>query len=266
MASDSAVGAGGSGGAGLAVLLEFSASDPAQSIASALGGSLPVQTVALDLIGVDYGREADLERRAALLAAEIAATGVARVALAASCAASPMLAPAARQLTRCGVRVTLTAAVDPRPVTDGHIRETLAQIADRFGIGDGRKSADGLDLGGPVEVVLGRIETMLGEWVEEFLRSAELDPDNHELVRLDLVDRYLRWHSFLLAALDAPAQHLPCRVDVFLTDPSSDVVALFRPETTVRRHRYPRRDSPALGRDDLLDDLRAALTAGVTAD
>ncbi|SCL27463.1 hypothetical protein GA0074692_2354 [Micromonospora pallida] len=262
MAADSAKGAG-SDGNGLAVLLEFSASDPSQSISSALGGSLPVPTVELDLIGVDYGREADLDRRAALVAAEVAATGAGRVALAASCAASPMLAPVARQLTRCGVSVTLAAAVDPRPVTDGHIRETLAQVADRFGVADGRTSAAGLDLAGPVEVVLGRIEAMLGDWVEGFLRSSDLDPETHELVRLDLVDRYLRWNSFLLAALDAPAQHLPCRVDVFLTDPSSDVVALFGPDTTVRRHRYPRRDSPALDRDDLLDDLRTALTAGV---
>lgn len=241
------------------VLLEFSASDPSQSLSGALAGVVSSPLLALDLIDVGYGREADLGRRASALADDVAASGATRVKLVASCAASPMLAPVAHQVGGRGIQVELMAAVDPGPVTDGHIRHTLGRIRASLGCPAEDGEISGLDLTGPTDVVLGRIEEILRAWVERFLRVSETDPVDHDLIRRDLLDRYLRWNAFLLAAFRAPAQNPGGRVDVFLTEPAFPLASMFGSAAPVRRHRYPHRDSPALERDDVLDDLRTLL-------
>jgi hypothetical protein len=254
-------------GNGLLVFLEFSASDPAQSLSGALADSLPARPLGIDLIDASYGRETDLEARAAAVAADIAAAGAREgarsVALAASCAASPMLAPLARRAAAAGLRVLLAAAVDPGRVTEGHVRHSLAQVAAGLGLEPAPGAVAGLGLRGPAGPALAGIEAVLRGWVEEFLALAGLDDTERELVRGDLLDRYLRWHAFLLAALRAPARDPGCEVDVFLTDPSADLAAIFGPAAAVRRHRYPAGDGPALGRADLAGDLAAMLASAV---
>ncbi|MFF1297231.1 MULTISPECIES: hypothetical protein [unclassified Streptomyces] len=241
------------------VLLEFSASDPSQSLTGALTGVVSSPLLALDLIDVGYGREADLGRRASALADDVAASGAARVKLVASCAASPILAPVARHVGGRGIHVELMAAVDPGPVTEGHIRHTLGRIRASLGCPAEDGEIPDLDLTDPADVVLGRIEEILRVWVERFLRASGTDLVDHDLIRTDLLDRYLRWNAFLLAAFWAPAQAPGGRVDVFLTEPSSQLASVFGPAAPVRRHRYPHRDTPALERDDVLDDLRTLL-------
>lgn len=247
----------------LLVLLEFSASDPAQSISGALADSLTVRPLELDLIGVAYGRETDIERRAAAVVGDIVAAYPRKVALAASCAASPMLAPVARQAAERGMQVTLVAAVDPSSVTEGHLRHSLGQVVASLGLTPADDAVSSLDLAGPPAETLTRIGKILRGWLEEFLGESGMDHADQELVRNDLLDRYLRWHSFLLAMLGAPAQDPGCRVDVFLTDPSTDLEAIFGQQTPLRRHRYPRDNGPALGRDDTREDLRTLLTSAV---
>ena len=87
---------------GLLVLLEFSASDPSQRLSHALRGAQGVRTLELDLIGAEYGRHTDLDRRAGALADDVLRAGGAPVVVAASCAAAPILAPLARQLAERG--------------------------------------------------------------------------------------------------------------------------------------------------------------------
>jgi len=252
----------GATGNGLLVFLEFSASDPAQSLSGALASSLPEHPLEIDLIDVSYGRETDIGRRASVVAGDVAAAGADRVVLAASCAASPMLAPVARQVAERGVPVTLAAAVDPGRVTEGHIRHSMGQISASLGLPAPGDAVAALDLGGPASTALARIEEVLHGWVEDFLRLSGMDAADWPLVRTDLLDRYLRWNSFLLAALWAPPQDPGCQVDVFLTDSGADP-AIFGPRAVVRRYRYPHRDCPALGREDVVDDLRARLASAV---
>jgi hypothetical protein len=247
-------------GNALLIFLEFSASDPAQSISGALAESLPARPVEIDLIDVGYGRQTDAGRRALAIADDVCAAGAERVVLAASCAAAPMLAPVARGLAGRGIEVARAVAVDPGRVTEGHMRHSLRQISASLELPAVLDAIAGLDLRGPAGVVLARIERVLHDWVEEFLRLSGMDAGDWELVRSDLLDRYLRWHSFLLAMMDAPAQDPGCPLDVFLTDSSIDLVGIFGPEVAVRRHRFPPKDGPALRRLDVIDDLRATLT------
>lgn len=249
---------------GLAVLLEFSASGPAQSLSNVLTGTLPVRTLELDLIDVGYGRATDLACRTAAVADDIVAAGAPRVAVVASCAAGPALAPVAARLRQRGIRVDLAAAVDPGSVTDGHIRYTLGQIAAGLDIPDGDDTVRGVDLTGAPEPVLARIGDVLRDWVARFLATSEMDEIERELMWHDLLDRYLRWSSFLLAALDAPACDPACRLDVFLTGPAGDLGAMFGPATIMHRHRYPAGDQ-GLDRADLVADLRSVVGGALTA-
>ena len=246
----------------LLVFLEFSASDPAQSLSSALAGALPAQPLEIDVIDVSYGRQTDLDRRAGAIASDVAATGADSVVLAASCAASPMLAPVARQVKKRGLRVVLAAAVDPSKVTRGHIRRSMEQISASLGLPPAQDVVAAVDLRGSASLALARIEGVLRDWVEEFLRLSGMDAADWELVRDDLLDRYLRWHSFLLGALWATPGDPGCQLEAFLTDPSADL-AIFGPDAAVRRHRYPRQDRPALVRGDVIDDLRTVLASAV---
>ncbi|MFG1610357.1 hypothetical protein, partial [Actinoplanes sp. NPDC049265] len=47
-------------------------------------------------------------------------------------------------------------------------------------------AVEDLDLGGTDEAVLARIEALLGDWVDVFLREAAMDPEDQELIRSDL--------------------------------------------------------------------------------
>ena len=240
------------------MLLEFSASDPAQSLSAVLGGALPVPTIDIDLIDVGYGRQTDLRCRATSIVEDIVTTGATRVAVLASCATGPMLAPAVVRLRQRGIRVDLAAAVDPAPVTDGHLRYTLGRIADGLDVPDGADTVDRLDLTGPAERALDRVGGVLQDWVERFLTTSGMDEIERGIMRNDLLDRYVRWSSFLLAALNAPACDPACRLEVFRTGPADDLAAMFGPATSMRWHRYPD-GAQGLGHVDLVADLLGAI-------
>jgi hypothetical protein len=254
----------GHSSSGRATLLEFSNSHPSESISHALCGRLGGQTIELDIIGEQYGRETDLAHRAKALAAAVVGVGAERVLIAASCAAASVLVPVSTELAKRGVDVGLIAAVDPSPVTEDHIHSALETMAMSLGRPlTGSTGPPHPDLEAPARDILAEIEDVLHEWVEEYLRTSSLPASDHDLVRIELLDRYLRWYSFLVAAFRAPRHETAHPVDVLLTQSAgADAAGVFAPGTPIRYHRYHGGSAPALTRNDLVGDLCTLLKEG----
>lgn len=244
------------------VIVEFAGLGADQSFARALPDRPADRVVTLDPLaqqGAD--RSQPLARRAWHLGEAVRAAGLQRVALVAACTGAALLAPMAAELARRGISVTCAVAVDPQVVTDRFLQVRLSALADK--------------LAGTTSDTTDRVRAILDAWDEHravrlaeelftwslgtYVRTAEPDRDEAEILRTEVLPRYTAWAAFLLDMRSAPSAATLPRVHVLTSGDESAAEELFGSGCGVCLHRFRTDGVPGLVHEPLGAELRTVL-------